>query len=288
MSGLHYTHVDVFSPTPYTGNSLAVFHDARGLDGRAMLRITQELRHFESVFLEPTDAPGTYRVRVFDLLEELPFAGHPIIGAGAALHHLSSHAYEQTWRFELPSKAVTVNTRSTERGYVSVLDQGSAQFGQRIGNGDRFAHAFSLGSNDLHDTLPLEVVSTGLAYLIVPVKPGALERARIQNDLTSMLHEVDAQYAVILDESAVEARHWTNDGAIEDVATGSAAGTIGAYRLRHGLTPSGETFQLHQGRFTGRPSVLNVQPTGTSDHVESVKVGGDVAIVGHGTLDALP
>jgi predicted PhzF superfamily epimerase YddE/YHI9 len=136
--------------------------------------------------------------------------------------------------------------------------------------------------------LPLEVVSTGLRYLIVPVAPEVLKRARLAQDITEELHSVGAQFAVLLDESTLEVRHWNNDGIIEDVATGSAAGTVGAYRLRHGLARSGEVFVLNQGRFTGRPSTLHVQPEGTCSRVECVKVGGDVALVGRGILEARP
>ena len=101
--------------------------------------------------------------------------------------------------------------------------------------------------HDLAADLPMEVVSTGLRYLIVPVRPGALARARITQDITGLLHGANAQFAVLLDESAVEVRHWNNDGIIEDVATGSAAGTIGAYRLRHGMVCGGDTFILQPG-----------------------------------------
>ena len=147
---------------------------------------------------------------------------------------------------------------------------------------------FNLAPHDLLRDLPMEVVSTGLRYLIVPVRPGALARARISRDITELLHGANAQFAVLLDESAVEVRHWNNDGIIEDVATGSAAGTIGAYRLRHGLVGGGETFTLNQGQFTGRPSELRVRPVGSAHHVETVHVGGDVSFVGHGTIEALP
>jgi PhzF family phenazine biosynthesis protein len=157
-----------------------------------------------------------------------------------------------------------------------------------IDDGDRIAKAFNLAPADLVADLPMEVVSTGLRYLIVPVRPGALARARISRDITELLHGASAQFAVLLDEAAVEVRHWNNDGIIEDVATGSAAGTIGAYRLRHGLVCGGETFTLHQGQYTGRPSELRVCPVGDAEHVETVHVGGDVSFVGHGTIEALP
>lgn len=285
---LHYSHVDVFSTHPYSGNSLPVFLDSRGLSADQMLCITRELRHFEAIFLEPTDDPSAVRARVFDLFEELPFAGHPIVGAGAALHHAGLQAEAGTWRFVLANKTVTLSTTRTANGYFGLLDQGKAAFHGVVNCADWVASAFGLGASDLLSDLPLEVVSTGLRYLIVPVGPGALNTARIREDLTEKLRSVGAQFAVLLDESALEVRHWNNDGIIEDTATGSAAGALGAYRLRHGLARGGETFVLNQGRFTGRPSTLRVQPEGTPEEVHNVRVGGDVALVGHGTLEVRP
>jgi predicted PhzF superfamily epimerase YddE/YHI9 len=83
-------------------------------------------------------------------------------------------------------------------------------------------------------------------------------------------------------------RHWNNDGLLEDVATGSAAGVVGAYRMRYARTRSGERFVLQQGRFIGRPSELRVEAVGTPQAVSSVKVGGNVSIVGSGLLSVLP
>ena len=285
---LAYSHVDVFSQSPFGGNSLPVFPDARDLSAEQMLRITQEMRHFEAIFLQPTGQPGTVRARIFDLFDELPFAGHPIIGAAAVLHQRSGAAGAQSWRFRLPSKTVEITTEVTAGGYSGLLDQGAPEFLGSMDDGSQVAAAFNLAPHDLAPDLPMEVVSTGLRYLIVPVRPGALARARISRDITELLQGANAQFAVLLDESAVEVRHWNNDGIIEDVATGSAAGTIGAYRLRHGLVRGGDTFILNQGQFTGRPSKLRVLPEGNANRVETVKVGGDVSFVGHGMIEALP
>jgi trans-2,3-dihydro-3-hydroxyanthranilate isomerase len=285
---LAYSHVDVFSRFPFGGNSLAVFPDAENLRAEQMLRITQEMRHFEAIFLLPTDQPATFRARIFDLFEELPFAGHPIIGAAAVLHKRSGAGAAQSWRFQLPSKTVEVSTEITRGGYSGWLNQGAPEFMGTVDDSARVAHAFNLAPDDLDADLPMEVVSTGLRYLIVPVRSGALARARISRDITELVHGANAQFAVLLDESAVEVRHWNNDGIIEDVATGSAAGTIGAYRLRHGMARGGQTFTLHQGQFTGRPSELRVRPEGSANHVETVNVGGDVSVVGHGMIEALP
>ncbi len=285
---LAYSHVDVFSESPFGGNSLPVFPYARDLSPEQMLRITQEMRHFEAIFLQPTGQPDTVGARIFDLFGELPFAGHPIIGAAAVLHKRSGADGAQSWRFQLPSKTVEITTEFTAGGYSGLLDQGAPEFLGSMDDGSQFAAAFNLAPHDLARDLPMEVVSTGLRYLIVPVQPGALAWARISRDITELLRGANAQFAVLLDESAVEVRHWNNDGIIEDVATGSAAGTIGAYRLRHGLVRGGDTFILNQGQFTGRPSKLRVLPEGDANRVETVKVGGDVSFVGHGMIEALP
>jgi len=183
---------------------------------------------------------------------------------------------------------VTVSTEMAGRQILAGLAQGSAEFLGVVEDRQPIAAALSLTPADLIADLPLEVVSTGLRYLVVPVVAGVLERARIVSDLTHTLQKHGAQFAVLLDEAAREQRHWNNDGVLEDVATGSAAGVIGAYRLRHGLTPSGQRFDLHQGRFMGRPSVLQVTPTRTESGGIEVQVSGLVSFVGQGELEVLP
>jgi PhzF family phenazine biosynthesis protein len=288
MAALTYLHVDVFAARPYSGNSLPVFLDPPALDSRQMLAITQELRHFEAIFLSGTGAAERYRTRVFDLFEELPFAGHPIIGAAAALHHRAGSDEPRTWTFDLAEKSVTVVTAPRGSGYFGLLDQGPATFLGEIAARDAIAAAFGLSGDDLDPSLPLAVVSTGLRYLILPVRPDVLPRASIGIDISTLLQDFGAQFAVLFDEAALEIRHWNNDGIVEDIATGSAAGTIGAYRLRHCGAVSSEAFTLNQGRFTGRPSRMIVEPHGSTDIVHSVRVGGEVAIVGSGQLDVLP
>ena len=284
MRLLDFTHVDVFARRPFSGNSLPVFVDPPQLAAPQMLQVTRELRHFEAVFLQRTEDPATWRARIFDLSGELPFAGHPVLGAAAVLHRAAATPRERTWQIELPGRTVLVTTQESGHGYQGVLNQGAPEFLGTVDQLDAVARAFDLVADDLRDDLPLEVVSTGLRYLIVPVRQEALERARIVADITALLRSVGADFAVLFDESGMEIRHWNNDGVVEDVATGSAAGTIGAYRLRHGLVPGGQEFTLRQGRFAGRPSTLTVCARGVRDRVETVLVGGPVAFVGHGSI----
>lgn len=286
---MRYLHVDVFSPRTYSGNGLTVFPDSTGLSGKQMARITQEMRHFESVFLA-RDGSGdhTWRARVFDLAGELDFAGHPLIGAACVLHALHGGDATEIWHLKLTARTVDVTTRrrAADR-YTSVLDQGPAEFlgRPRIPG---LASWFSLDADDLDPDLPPQVLSTGLRYLMVPVRGDALGRARITRDLEAPLAAVGAQFAYLLDAAAMEGRHWNNDGVLEDVATGSGAGCAAAYLRRHGRIGNGETGTLHQGRFTGRPSRMAISAHGEGQDIHSVTVGGDVAFVAEGQLLELP
>lgn len=290
MPQLSYQHVDVFTPHPYSGNSLSVFPDASGLSPRQMLAITQEMRHFESIFLERLDATAHFRARVFDLVGELDFAGHPIIGAASVLHSSSGDGEAAKWSFQLNSKSVTVTTRRTATGFSALLDQGAPEFlgGLPHGRWAEFAAALNLQTTNLSERFAPEVVSTGLRYLVVPLESG-LERARIvHREFEKLLASVNAQFVYAVDVHALEGRHWNNDGVLEDVATGSGAGTVAAYMARHGRTAPNQEWILKQGRFTGRPSEIRVQANGTRADIDSIWVGGDVALVGQGTLNTLP
>ena len=290
MSQLEYHHVDVFAPRPFSGNSLTVFLGAGSLLGSQMLRITQEMRHFESIFLSPAGAPNTFKAQVFDLTGELDFAGHPLLGAAGVLHSCLNARDEAVWTFQLRAKTVKVITERTGKGFRALLDQGRPEFLGEVPltRREEFAAALNLEADQLSRDLPLEVVSTGLQYLIVPIEEG-LEQARIvRTDFEGLLRTVSAQFAYVLDVRKLEGRHWNNDGVMEDIATGSGAGTVGAFLAKHGRTTAGDEFILRQGRFLGRPSEIRVRSEGTRAEITRVQVGGDVALVGRGTLDAVP
>lgn len=287
---LAYHHVDVFSARPFTGNSLTVFPEANGLSSEQMLLITQEMRHFESIFLFPTEEGNVVRARVFDLHEELDFAGHPLLGAASVLHALHSISGTHTWNFALKQKTVQVTTEHYGKSYRALLDQGQPEFLNEVEQrrAGELLSALNLAPENLYPDLPLEVVSTGLRYLIVPIQHG-LEYAHIVSPTSErLLAQVGAQYVYVLDIPAREGRHWNNDGLLEDVATGSAAGTVGAYLVKHAHIQPGQEFLLHQGRFTGRPSQMRIRAEGQRHDVRSVLVGGDVSLVGQGILHVLP
>ncbi|MFC9976574.1 PhzF family phenazine biosynthesis protein [Spirillospora sp. NPDC127200] len=286
---LSYRHVDVFAAKAFTGNSLAVFPESPDLSTAQMLAITQELRHFETIFLSGPGEAGEVRARVFDLFEELDFAGHPVLGAAAVLHERDGEPGTRRRRFRLLRKTVSVTTRRTAAGYHAELDQGEPEFLATVPAQSRLeiAAALRLPEPALAD-LPLEVVSTGLRYLIVPVVAGLAEARIVRDDFADLIARHGAQFAYLVDVEALEGRHWNNDGVLEDVATGSAAGCVGAYLAKHRIVPVEQEFLLRQGRFTGRPSLLTVLPQGRPEELRNVRVGGEVTTVARGTLDTLP
>jgi trans-2,3-dihydro-3-hydroxyanthranilate isomerase len=275
--------VDVFAPRPFTGNGLGVFPEAASLSAGQMQSLTQELRQFECVFLvgEGEDA---VRARIFTMEEELPFAGHPLLGAGAVLHHLSNAQAEFRSLLELAGgRRLEVRSSRSEDGFQVEMDQGVASFGAPLDAG-AVLEALGLVAKDLDAGLPLQVVSTGLPYLLVPVRQ-ALERARIlERDFEGLLSSLGARFVYLLDVEAKEGRTWDNRGAVEDVATGSAAGPAGAYLVHHGRASPERWQRLAQGRFAGRPSEIAVHVTASGN----VTVRGRVHLLGEGHWLRLP
>ena len=129
----------------------------------------------------------------------------------------------------------------------------------------------------------MQVVSTGLPYLIVPVTPGGLSSARIVvDDFEGRLATVDAKFVYVFDPERREGRTWNNSGAIEEIATGSAAGPAAAYLVEHNLADPRDEIVLQQGRFVGRASTMSITAGADGD----LWVGGPVAPVASGRLDA--
>src|SRR5271163_1021666 len=289
MLSLNYRHVDVFSRELMSGNGLTVFQTKTELPPVLMQAITREMRQFESIFLVTTADPRVVRARVFTMEEELDFAGHPVLGAAAVLHEGHFPGDDSVaWTIMLPRKTVPVATRRTGILYRSEMDQGIAQFGHTLTDEEAkvFLRALNLDGNQLSRKFPLQQVSTGLPYLIVPII-GGLEKARITHpDFESLLTTVGAKFVYVFDMDLREGRTWDNMGLVEDIATGSAAGPMGAYLVRYGAHNADQEMVLSQGRFVGRPSRLHVTVITGANGQLGVLVAGDVRPVARGEFGA--
>ena len=290
IAGLEFFHLDVFTNRPLTGNGVIVFPDAGGLDGETMLLLTQEMRQFESIFLIPDHRTGSTLARIFTTEEELEFAGHPTLGAATVQHHLNGNGPDFVSTFELGGRTLDVSTTREAGHYAAVMNQGTPYFEEPIDD-DRAREVLSalgLRSADLAPGLPIQVVSTGLAYLLVPLRSG-IERIAINHpDFGGLLQTLGAKFSYAFDVDRFEGRSFDNHGLIEDVATGSAAGPAGAYLVAHGRAESETPVVVNQGRFLGRPSRMTVRVAGTRRAIDNVSVAGDVAFVGAGRFGDPP
>ncbi len=278
-------HVDVFSDRALAGNGLAVVLSDGPLADEVMLGIAQELRQFETVFLFEVGVDRAV-ARIFTPEEELGFAGHPVLGAAAVLHaRTGPEVDQQRWTIEVGGRPLVVTTAGRAVGVVEVeMDQGPAALSSPLPREVAlpFAAALGVGPDQLRADLPSQVVSTGLPYLLLPVTPEGLADSHVAvEDLPAMLGRIGADFAYVLDPDEPEGRTWDNRGVTEDVATGSAAGPVAAYLVSHGVRSSTEPFQVHQGRFVGRPSRIDVRHGADG----TVFVGGSVAPFSSGTIE---
>ena len=250
-----------------------------------MQRITQEMRQFETIFLSSiTDLGAT--ARVFTTEEELPFAGHPVLGAAAVLHRTQRpYETECNWNIDLPAGRTTVQTTRFPEYYRCEMDQGIPKFRAPATSAELrpFLARLGLQEADIDGRFSAQVVSTGLPYLIVPVHALGLAKAKIvSHDLEQCLQALGAKFVLLLDVDAKEIRTWDNQGKVEDVATGSAAGPAVAFLIQNGAVSSALATTLHQGRFAGRPSELTVRRS-IGQHIH---VSGNVWSVSCGHLEA--
>jgi PhzF family phenazine biosynthesis protein len=277
----------VFSRTAFHGNGLVVVLDADGLATDRLQQLTREVRQFETAFVSDLRLESrTARLRVFTEDEELEFAGHPVLGSAAVLHTLSGLTGQVAWTVALGGRLLTVLTRGRDGWVDASMDQGPARLGP-IATGDlaiRCREALGLPAGPDLDGLPMQVVSTGLPYLIVPVRAEGLAAAAIRvPDFDALLAECGAKFVYVLDPTTLEGRTWDNSGRVEDVATGSAAGPAAAYLIQHSIRPHHSALRIAQGRFTGRPSSIEVRHEPADGHFW---VGGPVAPVAAGHFHA--
>jgi trans-2,3-dihydro-3-hydroxyanthranilate isomerase len=275
--------VDVFTERPLAGNQLCVVPDGVEVPDGLMQALAQEIGFSETTFV--TAAEGTrYRMRIFTPAQELPFAGHPTLGTAYVLASEGRIGPSAVQEVAAGEFRVEVNLRG---GRAKVL-QHPPEFGTRLDDRPQLSAAVGLEPEEIDAKIPAQAVSTGLNHLIVPARDTeAVVRAVPQAEsIARLLAESGAEglYLFTLTEDGVKARMFVPDvGVIEDPATGSAAGPLGAYLVRYELHPPGRIV-IRQGAEIGRPSVLYVEVVRSDDGWE-IWVEGGIAIVGSGAFE---
>jgi trans-2,3-dihydro-3-hydroxyanthranilate isomerase len=290
----HFYQLDVFTDKPLEGNPLAVITDGDGLSTRQMQAIAREMNLAETVFVQkPTGNRALARLRIFTTRQELPLAGHPVIGTWFLLAQLgvvpaqegSVHVLQQTGAGVLP---VEIEFRDG-RPVRAAMTQKAAEFrAARLDRG-KLARALRLSSRDLDSSLPLEYVSTGIPNLLVPLRRRSA-LGKIQANpagLRDLLRDSgNMAYCFALDNrNTVYARGMLTWEIGEDPATGSAAGSLGAYLVHQGRLKLATPIQIHQGIEMRRPSRIRVEVL--AQHGKLVpRVSGTAVTIMEGLLES--
>lgn len=288
MVSLRFEVVDVFTDRPYAGNPLAVVRcEEHALDAVAMQAVAAEFHLSETVFTLPPTVPGAdYRVRIFTPAVELPFAGHPSVGAAWVL------ARDGAIR---PGEVV----QECAAGLlpVSVDAAGARVAGGRPEVGEDLeapllAAAAGLTADDVDGAAAPGVAAAGVPFGFLLVRPDAVARATPDPAAVAALGLTGlAVVSVPADAARVHLRMFgAGVGVHEDPATGSAAVALAVFLVDRGLlAPDGvSTFTVAQGAELGRPSRLDVEVRAEDGRALATAVRGGVVAVSRGELLALP
>jgi trans-2,3-dihydro-3-hydroxyanthranilate isomerase len=298
---LPFVQLDVFSSRIFEGNPLAIFLDARGISDQEMQALAQEMNLAETTFILPREAAVErergVRVRIFTVQEELPFAGHPTLGTAFQLRGsqlLGSQLRESRGADEivLDLNVGKVPVRFEERPGQPIFGE-MTQVNPEFGEGhDREAvvRAVGLKDGDIDPSLPIQTISTGVPFTIVPLR--GLEIIRnLRVDMRGSeeyLERAGGKFFYFVSRETVDpaarlhARMMFYNG--EDPATGSAAGCAAAWMVAHGVAQPDERVLIEQGVEMKRPSRIFVRASRQDDRVVNVRVGGNVVEVLRGEV----
>lgn len=291
MIELDYFVVDVFTDKALAGNPLAVVMNCGDLTTEQMQAIAQEFNLSETAFVEQRPAlieqAEGVRVRIFTTEEELPFAGHPTLGTASVLRFYAPDA--------IPADTVTlalnvgrVPIRFGKEGLYGEMTQRDPEFGEELDRAE-VARLIGLAPEDLDPALPPQVVSTGTAFAIVPLRSAeGLSRLRVnQQEATVWLRNRAARWFYVLGPTGAQSPAWRARMQFyggEDPATGSAAGCAISYLVKRGVVGSESRTHFQQGVEIGRTSDLYLSAKLDSPRVGEVRVGGSTVLVAKGRL----
>ncbi len=297
MKKARYVRVDVFSERPFCGNPLAVFPEADTLTTGQMQLLAKEMNLSETTFvLRPSKgSKADFRVRIFVPDNEIPYAGHPTIGTFYVLAKEGRIKLKgpvtRAW-MEAKAGVMPVDIHSSKGKVTKVVTyQNRPEFGPPYADVRPVAEALSLDVKDFDpDRMPVQLVSTGLPWLIAPVRTrDAVEKAAgnyqaFSKVVSRLPKDVVDIYVTCLEPlkkgSTTHSRGFSlvSKNIAEDPATGSASGCLGAYLVEHGLVPRKRSVRIvnEQGYEIGRPSRIDIEVVTGGDRIEQVMVGGRV------------
>lgn len=288
---LSFVTLDVFTSVPLEGNQLAVFTDAQGLSDQEMQAVAREMNLSESTFVfrrdSATERERGVRVRIFTVDEELPFAGHPTLGTAMLLHRESPGS--EIIQLDLNVGKIPVQFTRRDGLSFGQMTQRDPEFGQRHTR-EEVARAAGISTDDIADDLPIQTVSTGNAFAMVPLKSlAALQKlAPAWGQMKVYLQKTDAKFFYFVSRQAVEPEARLQARMIfyrgEDPATGSAAGPCAAWAVQHGVIPPDEQVLLLQGVEMKRTSRIHIAAGKIDNKIVNIRVAGHAVEVARGEL----
>jgi trans-2,3-dihydro-3-hydroxyanthranilate isomerase len=294
MDKLPFYIVDVFAEEKYAGNQLAVVRDAAALSDEQMLQITREMNYSETTFiLSEKPRESGYDVRIFTPGSEVPFAGHPTLGTAYLIQKEIIKNPVEKVILNLKVGQIPVTFHDAGQGQeILWMKQVEPIFG-KIFDADDVARVLTLVKDDIDKRFPIREVSTGLPFIIVPLKKlEALKRVAINKDL--FLKLIENSQAKMFLVFCPETYKQNNDlnvrvfcdyyGIPEDPATGSANGCLAGYLIKHRYFGEEKIdVRVEQGYEIGRPSLLYLKAENNNGKID-VNVGGEVVMVAEGQL----
>ena len=303
MRVLQYVHLDVFTNQTFTGNQLAVFLDAAGVDERRMQRIANEMAFPETTFVLLPEAPGTdARVRIFTPSTELPMAGSPTIGTTFALAgagRLRVGADKAVLGLGIGPTTVRLDWGPSGLCFAW-MTQPLPTLGPVVPDNEAVAAAIGVQLGDLAGGhLPVQVASSGVPFLYIPLNSrAAVDAASVERTkLCALLRAMNLDELPVFifsresadDDATVYSRMFAPIiGIPEDPATGAASGPLGAYLLQHNAVSADTASRIVnlQGVRMGRPSRIYIALSSRAGVLNEVRVGGEAVVVGDGTVRA--
>ena len=288
MSELDFIIVDVFAERKYSGNQLAVFTDAQGLSDQQMQQIALETHFSETTFIRSDRrADGGYTVRIFTPGAEVPFAGHPTLGTAWVIRHILG-CTDETIKLNLRVGQIPVDFQEQHLWMTTRPPVFGETFPREV-----IAPILRLDTSDLDERFPIEVVSTGLPFIFVPLQTlDAVKRVRLDADrLTQLVAGKDITNTIFVfcpetyaPDNQINARLFAPAyGIPEDPATGSANSCLAAYLVKHRyFNTNAIDVKVEQGYEINRPSRLYLRAREKPDGDIQVQVGGKVQLIARG------
>lgn len=281
---------DVFAEKPLEGNQLATFFDFGMLDSRQMQKISRETNFSETTFItSQEEKEGGYDVRIFTPNEEIPFAGHPSLGTAHLIREKLIR--RKVEKVVLNLKVGQIPVIFTKGSALAWMRQRAPEFG-RTYDVTEVADVLGLEKKDIDEKWPVEEVSTGLPFVIIPLRSlEALKRIRVNSDLLRSLNVggPDSIPLAFTPEGQEAGQQFSVrvfpilQGISEDPATGSGNGCLAAYLVKNAYGGSKDIeATVGQGYEIGRPSTLSLRAWKSGDDIV-VNIGGKVSEVASGT-----